>query len=129
MRNQGLWHPALLAELTRLGHGDTVVLADAGLPVPEGTTVIDLLWARGQPRLGPLLKCVVAEFVFDRATVAEELLSAPCGSEVLAELEGLEVRQVPHSEFKELVAGARLVVRTGEDTPFVNVILHGGVAF
>lgn len=129
MRKDGLWHPALVSELTRLGHGDTVVLADAGLPVPEGTTVIDLVWSRGEPRLVPLLRSVLTEFIFEQATIAGELVSLPYGVQMLEQLASLPVTRVPHSDFKALVSHARLVVRTGEDSPFMNVILHAGVDF
>lgn len=129
MRKQGLWHPAIVAELTRLGHGSTVVLADVGLAISDGPKVIDLVWARGEPRLIPLLSSVLAEFIFEGATVAEEVVSGPYGASLLERLDGLPVTKVPHSEFKTLVGAARLVVRTGEDSPFMNVILRSGVDF
>ena len=36
---------------------------------------------------------------------------------------------VPHEELKRIVARAKLVVRTGEATPYSNVILRCGVPF
>jgi D-ribose pyranase len=36
---------------------------------------------------------------------------------------------VPHEEFKRAMAGAVLFVRTGEATPYANVMLRCGVPF
>lgn len=44
-------------------------------------------------------------------------------------LEGKPVRKVPHEEFKRLMEKAKCVVRTGETSPYANVILIGGVNF
>jgi D-ribose pyranase len=39
------------------------------------------------------------------------------------------VTAIPHEEFKARTAAARAVVRTGEFTPYANVILIAGVTF
>jgi D-ribose pyranase len=36
---------------------------------------------------------------------------------------------VTHEELKVRTARARVVVRTGEDTPYANIVLRAGVAF
>ncbi len=42
---------------------------------------------------------------------------------------GFEIELVPHTEFKARTHGARAFVRSGEFTPYANVILHAGVAY
>jgi len=129
VRRHGIWHPRLLQVLTRLGHGDMLVVADAGLPVPRDVEIIDLVWAAEQPAFLPVLRAIVEEAVFESALVAEEL-DDPA---VRAAVEGLfaadALRPVSHQELKHLTAGARAVVRTGATTPFANVVLVAGVAF
>jgi D-ribose pyranase len=44
-------------------------------------------------------------------------------------LAGIPIQQVPHEAFKAMVAQAKTVVRTGEQTPYANVILRSGVTF
>ena len=44
-------------------------------------------------------------------------------------LEGKPARKVPHEEFKRLMEKAKCVIRTGETSPYANVILIGGVNF
>ena len=129
MRRHGIWHPRLLQVLTSLGHGDLLVVADAGLPVPAGVETIDLLWAPGQPAFLPVVRAILEEAVVESAILADELVDpgvAPALEELLPRG---AVRRVSHEELKALTFGARAVVRTGATTPYANVILVAGVPF
>lgn len=128
MRADGLWHPRLLSLLAAAGHGDLVVIADAGLPVPPGVEVIDLVWRRGEPRLLPVLDAVLGDLVVERAGMAAELRD-PVIRQGLADLLGGPPTTMSHDDFKRLTGTARVVVRTGEVTPYANVVLHAGVPF
>lgn len=57
MRRSGLWHPRPAALVTVMGHCDTLVVADAALPVPGHVEAVDLLWVRGNP---PILRAGVS---------------------------------------------------------------------
>lgn len=128
MRTSGLWHAELVQLIVSLRHHDSLVIADAGLPVPDGVRTIDLGWARGEPRMLPVLGAVMAELVVERAVVATETHDAFL--ELMQErLDGVPVEFITHDELKASCADARAVVRTGEATPFANVILHAGVPF
>jgi D-ribose pyranase len=129
MRRDGLWHPRLLEIIARIGHTETLVLADAGLPVPPHVEVIDLVWSRSEPPLLPVLRCVLAEMPTERATLADELGDGAMSRAFGRELAGIATDRVGHEELKELTGRARVVVRTGECTPYANVLLHAGVAF
>lgn len=130
MREDGLWHPRLIAMIAGLGHTESMVVADAGLPVPPGVEVVDLAWSRRQPPLLPVLAVILSELVVERATIADEAKDDP---DFLASLDGilgdLPVVRTSHESLKSACAEARAVVRTGEDTPYSNVILHAGVPF
>lgn len=39
------------------------------------------------------------------------------------------VTEVPHDEFKDLTRSSEAIVRTGECTPYANVILKSGVVY
>lgn len=51
MRKSGLLNPALAGAVARLGHTDTFVIADCGLPIPHEVPVIDLTLIFGIPTL------------------------------------------------------------------------------
>jgi D-ribose pyranase len=128
MRSDGIWNPRLIEVIAALGHTETLVLADAGLPVPPGVECIDLIWSRGEPGLAPVLGAVLQELCVEGATVAAEL-GGPAWAQLQRELADVPVTRVPHAELKSAVGDARAVVRTGETTPFANVILCAGVVF
>ncbi|HTF09365.1 MAG TPA: D-ribose pyranase [Asanoa sp.] len=127
MRDTGLWHPRLAALVAGLGHTETVVVADAALPVPPGVEVVQLAVTRGVPPFLPVLEAIAGDLVLEAATVATELIDRSV-------LEGIRRLDVPtqavgHEEFKQRCRDARAVVRTGEATPYANVILRAGVPF
>jgi D-ribose pyranase len=138
MKRGILIHPELCRVIASLGHGDAVVIADAGLPVPPGVERIDLAFSPGKPAFMDVLEAVLAEMEVERATLATEaksvapeafyerlhgrLLSLPKVTQ-----RGVEF--VSHEELKRLSHQARAVVRTGELTPYANVVLRSGVVF
>ena len=101
------------------------------VPIPPGSERIDLAYRPGAPAFLDVLDTVLAELVVEGATVSAEVAEhSPHVLEALRErLPGIEIALVPHGEFKERTRGARAFVRSGEFTPYANVILHAGVAY
>jgi D-ribose pyranase len=128
VKRGGIINARLAGELARLGHTDLVVVCDAGLPVPSGPAVADLAFRQGVPSFETVLSGLLEELVVEGATAAEETRENP---EVARVLRGLlpDMGLVPHHELKRMSANAKLVVRTGEATPYANVILRCGAAF
>ncbi|MGC9538192.1 D-ribose pyranase [Streptomyces sp. UG1] len=129
MKRAGILNRHLSGALAELGHGDGVLVCDAGMPIPDGPRVVDLAFRAGVPSFAVVLDGLLAELVVEGATAAKEIHQAnPAAAALLeAEFPGLEL--VPHERLKELSAGARLVVRTGEARPYANVLLRCGVFF
>ena len=117
--------------IATLGHLDTLVIADAGLPIPAETVRIDLALTQGVPGAAQTLKVVLAEMKVERIILAEEVKerNPKFLVEVQELLPNVPVEFVMHTEFKTRTASARAVVRTGEFTPYANVILVSGVVF
>ncbi len=124
-------NPALSRVISETGHTDLIVVTDAGLPIPPGSERIDLAYRPGAPAFLDVLDTVLAELVVEGATVSAEV--ADHSPEVLAQLRerlpGIDIELVPHVEFKQRTHDARAFVRSGEFTPYANVILHAGVAY
>lgn len=129
MRDTGLWHPRLVELIADMGHTDTLVLADAGLPIPHGIEAIDLLWWRGQPPLIPLLERVLAELVVEQVTIADEAKDPVFLADFERVIKDIPVVRTSHDTLKERCFDARAIVRTGEATRYSNVMLHAGVPF
>ena len=133
MKRNPLLHSELSPVIASMGHGDVLVIGDAGLPVPPGVRRIDLALSQGVPTVEQVLKAVLSELQVERAVVARECL-APNGAAPSWYTQ--QVPQLPaapqvlsHNEFKTLTRQAVAVVRTGEFTPYANVALVSGVVF
>lgn len=129
MRRSGLWHPRLAAVIVGMAHGDLLVVADPGLPVPDGVEAIDLVFARGEPGFMAVLRPVLADFVVEEATLAVELSDTKLIEDVTEELRDTPLTWTTHEQLKAAAANATAVVHTGEDTPYANILLRAGVPF
>lgn len=131
MKRTALLHAELSQAIAMLGHGDMIVIGDAGLPVPDGPRRIDLALTPGIPRVTDVLRVVLTEMQVERAVVAQEALDLN-GDTLPAWCEGqlaVAPEAISHADFKRLSAQAKAVVRTGECSPYANIILIAGVTF
>ncbi len=131
MKDHGILHPRLAEVVASMGHGDLLAIVDAGLPVPVEAERIDLGFAPGKPGFLDVVDTVLGELKVEAYILSTESREA-CPRYVGALREALpeaEAVWVEHEELKRLSGGARAIVRTGEFTPYANVILRSGVAF
>lgn len=123
------------AVIAQMGHTDGLCIADAGLPIPLSTWRIDVALAKGVPSFMQVLEVVSAELCIERVVLAEEIKSHnPTVHEaILAHLRTLnpniQVDYVSHADFKDETYQMRAVVRSGECSPYANIILYSGVTF
>lgn len=131
MKKDRILNPALISAIAAIGHTEYMVIADAGLPVPKETPVIDLSLIRGIPRYTEVLKAVSEELVVESYIIADEMKDKNLENlgKTQEILKGLPYRSVSHEELKTLSGKAKVIIRTGETTSFSNVILVAGVNF
>lgn len=129
MKRTPLLHAELAHAMACLGHGDMLVIGDAGLPIPPGPRRIDLALTPGIPAVADVLRVVLTEMQVEKAIIATEAVERSDGQRPAWCALPIEPQAVPHEEFKRLTAQARVMVRTGECTPYANVILIAGVTF
>lgn len=131
MRKTGILNQGILNATGSLGHTDRIVVSDAGLPIPLGVMRIDLTVVRGLPRLLDVLKPVMAEIHVEKIILSKEIEKA--SPEFLAQIRELAgktpIEFLPHDQFKKATHDAKAIIRTGEFTPFANVMLQSGVDF
>lgn len=131
MKKDRVLNPKILEAIATTGHTDMLVIGDCGLPLPKGVEVIDVSVTAGLPKFLDLLTAVNTEFVSESAIVASEIAdrNPEVWQRIQAEMNGAPIRLIPHEEFKKLTASARYIIRTGETSPYANIILIGGVNF
>jgi D-ribose pyranase len=131
MRKTGILNQDILTATGSLGHTDHLVICDAGLPIPLEVDRIDLSIVRNVPRVLDVLRPIMAEIIVEKIILATEMQTAnPALAAQIRELAGsIPIEFVTHVEFKRLTHDAKAIIRTGEHTPFANVILQSGVEF
>lgn len=131
MKKSGILNAELIRVIALMGHTDLLVIADSGLPIPPAVPRIDLALVAGVPTFMQTVQAVLAELQVESATVAEEMRqrSPSLYQAVRQTLGSIPLAHVSHEQFKAMLPRVRAVVRTGEQTPYANVILQSGVTF
>lgn len=131
MKKSGLLNHRLSDVVARMGHAQRLIVADAGLPIPLHVERIDLAVVPGLPTVRQLVAAIAVEMQVEAIVVADELLARDqeLAADVAAMFPGAPVTSVPHIEFKRMSEEAVAVVRSGECTPFANIMLISGVTF
>lgn len=125
--------------IATLGHTETLTVCDAGLPIPDSSDRIDLALTKGIPSFLATLYAVTCEMFVERAILATEIKekNPDILTALLTHLSQLAAEQgnripveyVSHEAFKQLTHGSKGIVRSGECSPYANVILVSGVPF
>jgi len=147
MKTKGILHNDLARAVARLGHGDMLVITDRGFPFPrhKNTECIDVSVGRNLPKFVDVVKVVLEELEIEKVIIANETKTvSPDTYNDLKKLisekknKGNDIieENIPHLEFKDLALNGALqrkeikvVVKTGEFTPYANIILISGVDF
>lgn len=131
MKKHGILNSSISKVLADLGHTDTIVIADAGLPIPKGVEKIDLALVPGTPSFQETVAAVIDDMVVEKVILAEEIHDANKSAETFMKeaLGDIPFEYISHEEFKTLSKEAKAIIRTGEITPYANVILKAGVFF
>ena len=135
MKRHGILNSDISRVLTYMGHTDRICVGDCGLPIPDETERIDLAVKFGQPTFMDVLKEVGSDMKIEKIILAEEIKEM--NPQVLAEVTEYfaeqdiqpEVEYVSHVELKAFTKECKAVIRTGETTPYANIILQSGCIF
>lgn len=135
MKRNGIINADISRVMSYMGHTDTLAIGDCGLPIPEETERIDLALKLGVPSFVEVLKEVASEMKIEKVVLAEEIKEK--NQKVLEEILSIvsemdtecKVEYVSHQELKSQTKTCRAVIRTGETTPYANVILQSACLF
>lgn len=131
MKKTGILNDRLSRVIASMGHMDLLTVCDAGLPIPESVNRIDLSVVPGIPKFLEVVEAVKTELEIQKIYLAEEIKekNPAIEQEILAQFPNLVVEYIPHEEFKLKSQKSRAVIRTGECSPYANIILESGVTF
>lgn len=147
MKTQGILNNDLARLVARLGHGDMLVVTDRGFPFPRHqlTECIDLSIGRNVPNVVEVVEIILQELEIEKVIIANETKTISSSiydqfkfilSKKTNKGNAIIEENIPHIEFKNLVLNGALegkeikgFVKTGEFTPYANIILISGVDF
>ncbi|WP_458407545.1 D-ribose pyranase [Anaerotignum sp.] len=133
MKKQGILNSDISRVLSYMGHTDTLCIGDCGLPIPDEVERIDLALCFGEPTFMRTLEIVAGDMKVEKIVLAEEIKEK--NPKVLSEIQAyfagddVEVEFVSHTELKARTKDCKAVIRTGETTPYANIILQSGCIF
>ena len=133
MKKQGILNSDISRVLSYMGHPDCIAVGDCGLPIPDEVERIDLALEFGVPSFMDVLRVITKDMKVEKIVLAEEIREE--NPKVLGEIKELFAGQeletvfVSHTELKKQTRECKAVIRTGETTPYANIILQSGCIF
>lgn len=131
MKKTGILNSEVAAVVAGMGHMDWLSIGDAGMPVPADTKKIDLCVDKELPSFMDVLQNVLKELKVQKIYLADEIKDQNPQQlkNIKAALPDVEIAFMPHSDLKKSLSKTHAFIRTGEMTPYSNIILESGVTF
>jgi D-ribose pyranase len=129
MLKSGILNPQLLSLLARVRHTNALVIADRGCPFWPQIETVDLSLVDDVPTVLQVLAAIRPVFHAAQACMAREFRThnpAAVRAEFTKALTGIPTAYEPHVAFKKRVPAAIGLIRTGDTTPYANMILVSG---
>lgn len=121
-----LLNPELANLVLRLGHTDMLLVTDLGFPTFAQKNLLDISLMPGIPMIPDVLQAIEGHFTYDRIICVEEIKKAAPERYKWLKTKNTLLESLGCVEFKELAQSASACIRTGDATPFSNIILVCG---
>jgi len=113
-----------------MGHGDLMIVCDAGFPIPTSAWRIDLAIVPDVPDLETVLRPIAENMIAERVAYADIMHehNAPLLAKVKRLFADADFEPIKHDTIvTEMAAKAKVIVRTGAFDPWGNILLYSGV--
>ena len=130
MKRNGILNLGFNQAIAAMGHGDFMIVCDAGFPIPVQVTRVDLAIVADVPDIETVLTALSGDFIAEKFGYAKEMAeNNPLLKEKVDRIfAGAELVTFPHVQIlTELAAKAKFIVRTGAFDPWGNIVLYSGV--
>lgn len=130
MNRNRLLNAELAHAIASMGHGDLMIVCDAGFPIPSSAWRIDLAITPDVPDLETVLTPIAEHFIAEKVSYADTLPvnNVPLLKKIERLFAGAEFEPVKHEAILgEMAAKAKVIVRTGAFDPWGNILLYSGV--
>lgn len=130
MKRGKILNSELSYAIASMGHGDLMIVCDAGFPIPSTAWRIDLAIVQDVPDLETVLSALSEAFIAEKVSYAAEMAenNPPLLEKVRRLFSASEHAPIPHQQIlSEMAAAAKVIVRTGAFDPWGNILLYSGV--
>ncbi len=129
MKEVGILNRDIAAVISAQGHGDLLMIADAGFAIPPGVEVIDISLSENKPLVMDVLVELSRFFSVEKMYLSRETqeISPTHFKKVSAAFgDHVEVEILEHEDLQKMSREVKAVIRTGDFTAYGNVILVSG---
>lgn len=131
MKRNGIINSEISKVLSYMRHTDLICISDLGLPCPDNIKTIDLSIKLGSPSFIDVLSEIIKDIKIERIILAEEIKNnnKEVYNKILSMFENISIEYVSHNNFKQKTSDCKAIIRTGEATPYANIILQSACIF
>ena len=131
MKRNGIVNSEISKVLSYMRHTDLICISDLGLPCPNNIKAIDLSLKLGYPSFLDVLSEIIKDMKIERIILAEEIKNnnKEVYNKILNMFENISIEYVSHNDFKQKTSDCKAIIRTGEATPYANIILQSACIF
>ena len=129
MKETGAINRGIEAAISKQGHGDLLMVTDAGFAIPLGVEVVDISLDENKPMVLEVLEMLKKYYSVEKMIMANETenVSPTLFSNISKAFgDGVPVETIAHSALKEMSKTVKAIIRTGDFTAYGNVILVSG---
>lgn len=132
MKKTGIFNAQLIGELTKMRHGDKIVICDAGFPVPDGKTLVDVSLTAGLPNVAQVFRAICNEILIESLCFSEgvKIVRPEFYQQLREKFQNHVIEEISSPAFSERAYGSdvKLYVRTGDVLPCGNIMLSSATA-
>ena len=127
MKKRGIINAQLISELTKMRHMDKIFICDAGMPVPQNKTLVDVSLVAGLPTVEQVFKAICNELLIEAVSFPElfvqyrpdfyKMVKENCINQKINTIQNTEWFSFAYAD------DVKLYIRTGDVLPCSNIIL------
>jgi D-ribose pyranase len=130
MKKTGIYNSLISSEIAKMGHTDILTIVDMGYPIPKDSKYVDIVLDKGKPSFKEVIEIVLKELQIEKVIIASEIKEKNKKQyEYITKNINATIQEMPHEEFKKHAKTSRFFIRTGEASPYSNIMLISGVIF
>ena len=131
MKKNGIINTPISEIFSNMRHTDSICISDLGLPCPDNVKSIDISLKMGTPSFMDVLEEVYKDLKIEHIILAEEIKTnnKDVHEKILKIFNNVSIEYVSHSDFKKKTQNCKAIIRTGEATPYANIILQSACIF